>query len=515
MDAALVANWQFSAAPTMLRTIICTARLVARQQSRLFLFRAVSASKHVSTSYPAVSAHPSNYLLFQMKSMLSKGKASEAANAFAAAQQHGELFDLQCSEQYLLALSKLRQVDEMVRFMTTHRDDVLSLHHYNIVINALCASGRIRQADEFLGQLRAVGLEPDTSTYNSFLHGYVLKNDIETAQRLFLQMIESGVGPTDVTVGTLLKGWAQRKDAMNAMALLHNMKKKFLIRVNLTMYNTVLNIFCTEGDMKGAQQILMDMRSDKISPDAITFRTVLKGWINANDVQKAREWFDSADKLLINPSLDDYTILLSALCQVDMKQGLEFYDKMQKQGLIADEHTYVALLKGWCEQRNIDEAEKLFKTIPHPTIRHFTVLAMAYVSCGQPQKCLLLLELLRAHGVVPDVQFWANIVRGFAQLGDTIHVEKFLREISQQGLQLGPQHYHRLFCALRKANKSHTVLKIGSELEANGFPFDQLLMNEVLFSFVDTKNFRDAHKYGQKMREMGFRPGWRKSSFGK
>lgn len=66
--------------------------------------------------------------------------------------------------------------------------------------------------------------------------------------------------------------------------------------------NTVLNRFATDGDVVGAHQILHEMRKDSsVQPDAVTYNTLLKLYIQVRDHQKVIETLEEmkANKILL------------------------------------------------------------------------------------------------------------------------------------------------------------------------------------------------------------------------
>lgn len=75
---------------------------------------------------------------------------------------------------------------------------------YTTLINACAKVGRMQSAVAVVGEMRALGIEPDVITYNALLDGWAKRGDIWEAADVMEQMQAAGVKPDVSSFCTLI-----------------------------------------------------------------------------------------------------------------------------------------------------------------------------------------------------------------------------------------------------------------------------------------------------------------------
>ncbi len=57
------------------------------------------------------------------------------------------------------------------------------------------------------------------------------------------------------------------------------------------IYNSMIHAYAKHGDTKGMMACLSDMKQDNVSPDLITYNTVIEGFANQKDEANVLKWF--------------------------------------------------------------------------------------------------------------------------------------------------------------------------------------------------------------------------------
>jgi pentatricopeptide repeat protein len=95
------------------------------------------------------------------------------------------------------------------------------------------------------------------------------------------------------------------------------------------IYNTLLNVFASQGSEEGAENWMKAMLSDSIAPDLITLNTLLKVYAQTGNVSKARSVYAMYSKYNLKPNV----LTINTLIQVHAKAG----DVPQVEHLLATE----------------------------------------------------------------------------------------------------------------------------------------------------------------------------------
>jgi pentatricopeptide repeat protein len=116
------------------------------------------------------------------------------------------------------------------------------------------------RANQLVGEMRANGVEPNTVTFNTLIHGYVRLGDNESASRVHEEMVKAGVG------------------------------------VDMVTYNALILGLCNEGKVKKAGHLVQELCRTKLEPNASTFMSLIVGqWKRQNseralDLLNAIRW---------------------------------------------------------------------------------------------------------------------------------------------------------------------------------------------------------------------------------
>lgn len=79
-------------------------------------------------------------------------------------------------------------------------------------MNACVSSGRLTQAADLLGAMRAAGHEPDSQAFNILIKGYARSGRRDLMEATMLQMRDAGVTFTTSTYNTAMHAHAREGD---------------------------------------------------------------------------------------------------------------------------------------------------------------------------------------------------------------------------------------------------------------------------------------------------------------
>eukprot|EP00977_Amphora_coffeiformis_P010337 scaffold2413_cov171-Amphora_coffeaeformis.AAC.12 len=205
---------------------------------------------------------------------------------------------------------------------------------YNTILLALARAGLHTECLEILKLMKddATPIWPDRITYNTVLHSYASSKDDDApllAETLLEEMIRESADDSETDMP---KG----------------------VSPDVISYNTVLTCWAQRGEAEKAQAWLDRLRGDKhLRADVYSFTTVMRAWAENGVVDQALQLLE---EMKAQPSAHSfpnkltYTALVRALCQKERVE--EAHDVLQRMWESSHETqpdvvTYSVLLEGW------------------------------------------------------------------------------------------------------------------------------------------------------------------------
>ncbi|GAB2272407.1 hypothetical protein Dimus_007232 [Dionaea muscipula] len=261
---------------------------------------------------------------------------------------------------------------------------------WSSLINACANAGVFYQATQLFEEMLLAGCEPNTQCFNTLLNAYVEASLYDQAFRLFHAWKSNGskassgdvllgvahIGedhvtsmpynssaslhltftksipfrPTTSTYNILMK--ACGRDYYRARALMDDMKI-FGLSPNHISWSTLINICGEAGDVEGALQFLNSMRDNGIIPDVVAYTTAIKVCVGSKNLKTAFRLFAEMKKNQIQPNLVTYNTLLRARTRYgtlhQVQQCLAIYLDKRKAGYRSNDYYLKQLIEEWCE----------------------------------------------------------------------------------------------------------------------------------------------------------------------
>ena len=187
-----------------------------------------------------------------------------------------------------------------------------------------------------------------------------------------------------------------------------------------THYTEVLFAHAQAGNMDRIHIWLKRMADEKITPDAYTYVTLLKGFASSADISSFSDLLGRMKSSKIKLNLHGYTTAISFLAQLGDSVGAEWtYRQALKDGIKPDIKMLNALMHAHVQsgywQGAIDTFDHI-KALPgkryRPTTATYNTLLKAYVLLGTPFSTISdLVAEQEALGTRPDVHTFALLVQ--------------------------------------------------------------------------------------------------------
>jgi len=158
-------------------------------------------------------------------------------------------------------------------------------------INEPNSLGRAIELLEIVKSQNCENLKADEVLYNSVLDICIKFQNIDMAEKLFVDMKNQGISPSIVTFSIMIKGYGLIFKLDKAIES-YNEMRSMKIKSNDIIYGCLLNcaVRCSRLDiMTDIYESLLD---DGIKPNQIIYTTLIKGFNKMKKFEKAFEVFD-------------------------------------------------------------------------------------------------------------------------------------------------------------------------------------------------------------------------------
>merc|ERR1719343_1610539 len=123
------------------------------------------------------------------------------------------------------------------------------------------------KAFELLEQLKTKSLKPDEVIYNTLLDGCARFWQWERGLAVVREMQEVGVPPSNFTLSVLVKLANRCRRPREAFSLTEGLATKYNIRLNIHVYNNLINACTLCADMPESFKLLERLLNERVRPD--------------------------------------------------------------------------------------------------------------------------------------------------------------------------------------------------------------------------------------------------------
>lgn len=289
---------------------------------------------------------------------------------------------------------------KIVDKMTKTEDCMPDTVTYTSLIDGYCKRGELDEAIKCMDEMVSRNCEPNKFTYNAIIHGLCLNGNVDEAKRMMTRMRLNGVKDDVATHTSILMGLCVVGKSDDAARHLKEMLG-LGIKPDVKAYGVVLNEYCRMGNADGAISLLKEMKGRGINPSVSSFNAVFRILVESGNPDRAGLLLKQLKQWGRRPNFLSYSTVIDGLCRAEgrMHEVKEFVDDMRQNGHDLDASMYNWLIKGYCEDGNVDMAMKFFRKM----------LDMGYVI---------------------NLESFLAFVKELSTKGKTFKVEKFFEEMS-------------------------------------------------------------------------------------
>mmetsp|Transcript_61849 Transcript_61849/g.109847 ORF Transcript_61849/g.109847 Transcript_61849/m.109847 type:complete len:941 (-) Transcript_61849:35-2857(-) len=278
-------------------------------------------------------------------------------------------------------------------------------------------------------QMKTRHVQPTSITLGCMVEALVTNDDIEAGYELLQEIASDEITKplvNAVIYGSILKGFCHQKRFARVWDVYDEMMAQNM-EFSIVTYNSLIDTCARSGEMQRVEPLLRHMTEHGVSPNVITYSTILKGHCALNRLDQAFQLLEDMKKNSdLAPDEVTYNTLLDGCARYGLyDRGMTVLNDMRAAGVPPSNFTLSVLVKLAMRAKRLtkcfelcDEVSKEFNLKLNCHVYNNLIQACTTGSnCGQNiAKAQQTLERMLNDRVRPDVRTYNLLLRAFMQL---------------------------------------------------------------------------------------------------
>ncbi|XP_043700667.1 pentatricopeptide repeat-containing protein At3g09650, chloroplastic [Telopea speciosissima] len=319
---------------------------------------------------------------------------------------------------------------------------------FNAVLNACANIGDIAKYVQIFNEMREFGVQPDVITYNVMIKLCARANRKDLLVFVLERILDQGIQPCISTFHSLVAAYVGFNDLDTAEKMVQAMREGRrdlcrILRGSYKYYSTQ-----TDDDEVFVKLLPQSMTRNTTheppvlpktyAPDSRIYTTLMKGYMKdgrVSDVVRMLEAMRRQSDSASHPDHVTYTTVVSALVKVAaMERARQVLAEMARIGVSANLVTYNILLKGYCQQLQIEKAKELLRDMVddtgiEPDVVSYNILIDGCILIDDSAGALAYFNEMRTRGIAPSKISYTTLMKAFALSGQPKLANKVFDEM--------------------------------------------------------------------------------------
>jgi pentatricopeptide repeat protein len=368
-----------------------------------------------------------------LKSIQADSKAADVERAMAVMDAMGDQIDEVLLSSVIEACVRAGRPDLLRRQLELQRTDrrvqVRGAHTFGSLIRAYGAVGDLPGAWDAWQQMKAKNILPTSVTFGCMVEALVSNGSPEVAHGLIREAQsnpETRQLVNSVIYCSVLKGLSHQKQFDRVWAIYKELTEEGL-PLTVATFNALVDACARCGQMAKAPGLLDDMFQRGIEPNLITYSSILKGYCQDNNLDRALDLLEHMKQASqFKPDEVTYNTLLDGCARQGLyDRGMLLLEEMEAAGVRPTNFTLSILVKLANRGKRLERCFELTEEIStkykfSPNVHVYNNLIQACVNNKDTQRGMdVLVEMLskKRHPVSPDARTYTLLLRGCVNAG--------------------------------------------------------------------------------------------------
>ncbi|KAL2225896.1 pentatricopeptide repeat-containing protein At3g53360, mitochondrial [Sesamum indicum] len=294
---------------------------------------------------------------------------------------------------------------------------------------------------------------PDIASWNAVIAGFAYGGDANEAMLIFSQMRHLGLAPDDITVRSLLCGFAD-PFGLSQGKQLHSYIIKIGLDMDIPVCNTLLTMYANCSDFMDAYKMFNDIQGNA---DLVSWNAIITMCMHQHQVAEVFLLFRT---MLLFQGRPDHITLANVLgaCGkfASLEMGHQVYCFAVKNGLDFDIIVMNGLIDMYVKCGSLERARKLFDCMQNPDVVSWTSLIVGCAQFGYGEEALNLFSRMKNQGIKPNQVTLVGVLTACSHVGLVEEGMQLFNSMEQEhGVVPTREHFSCVVDLLARAGRIH------------------------------------------------------------
>ncbi|XP_002962692.2 pentatricopeptide repeat-containing protein At1g63400 [Selaginella moellendorffii] len=227
----------------------------------------------------------------------------------------------------------------------------------SVILDSFTKRGEVAQALELVNEFVDRDLPlPSAGSINQLVKRIVVGDKVEDGVRLLKTMASRGSRPLQCSYATLLRELCRRKNAVEALELVKEMRAAGYTSVDLSCVIEMLCKMKMVDEARGLYEEMKSSQQQELLPSVSTYNILLERLCGEGRLGDAKDLFQEMIESGRIPDVNSYEILVEALCKAGkIFQGHELFKQLISLGFIPSSEMCATIVDGLCKHQSREE----------------------------------------------------------------------------------------------------------------------------------------------------------------
>lgn len=294
---------------------------------------------------------------------------------------------------------------------------------------------------------------------------------------------------------------------------IYHLIPSYRCRRTIKSFNSLLDSLLICREFRGIESLCREM---DLCPDACTYNILIKAYCSVGSFEGARRLFDEMCRRGISPNVVTFVSLISFLCsnsRVDDAFEL-MHEMIRAHNVSPNIFVYTSLVKGLCDAGKMDAALKLKGLAVAEAIKKdseldsavFTTLIRPLFRSRRRDEAIALLDEMQKIGVKPDTHTYNAMISGFCEENDFTAALNVMEEMPNKGCKADVLTYNVMITAFCNSSKWIEAIDLFEDMPRRGCLPNVVTYRILVDGLLNASQLKDAAILLDEMVFKGFKP---------
>lgn len=231
---------------------------------------------------------------------------------------------------------------------------------YNHLMSLYISNGKLEKVSKMFAQLKAI-TSPDVVTFNLLLTASASANDVETAERVLLDLQKAKIDPDWVTFSILTNLYMKNDCLEKAASTLKEMEKRTCQKTRVA-YSSLLSLHANMGSTDEVNRIWKKMKASFRQMNDNEYFCFISSLVKLGDYAGAENVYREWESVSVTNDVRISNLLLASYVdQGQMEMAEIFCTEIVQKGVIPSYTTWELLTKGYLKMKDVKKFLDYFR----------------------------------------------------------------------------------------------------------------------------------------------------------